>query len=290
MTAVSVAVCGTSGSGKVRTNNEDAFAVADLTRGERVDVTLIRTRVQVGPRGVLLVVSDGMGGEKAGEVASALSVASMCEHLATCGEGEDVAATLCTAVEHANARVVAAAGATERKGMGATITGLFIRGDQAVTAEVGDSRAYVFREGVLTQITKDQTYMQLLLDRGVITPQAVESSQAKNVILQAIGKAPELVIAQRRLALRRNDRLLLCSDGLFNEVSDAAICEVLASTWLLGEACGRLLELANEGGGRDNITVLLAECGGEGLPLPRADEPLGNTLTTIREYAVNGGA
>ena len=286
MSAISLAVCGATGAGKVRTNNEDAFAVSDLTRGERALVSLIRTRVNVGDRGVLLVVSDGMGGEKAGEVASALAITALCEHLAGTAETEDAAARLCAAVEHANARVVAAASDAERKGMGATVTALFISGDHAVTAEVGDSRAYVLREGVLTQITKDQTYMQLLVERGLIAPQAVGSSQAKNVILQAIGKAPQVVVAQRRLALRRGDRLLLCSDGLFNEVPDADLCEVLTSTWLLGEACGRLMEMANDAGGRDNITLLLAECDGEGLPAARDGEPFADTLTTLREFSV----
>src|SRR4051794_5400967 len=117
MSGFFLSVCGATNAGLVRTNNEDAFAVADISSGEFVDVSMIHSRVEVGPRGVLLVVADGMGGEKAGEVAAQMAIESICDHLAN-NAAEDVAAALCAAVEHANLQVSAAAKDTKRKGMG----------------------------------------------------------------------------------------------------------------------------------------------------------------------------
>lgn len=280
-----VAVCGITDVGLARSNNEDAFRVMDLTAAESVEVSE-HTLVELGPRGMLLVVCDGMGGEKAGEVASALAVDVICAHLASSRE-EDPAAALRGAVEHANELVVSAATEPQRRGMGATVIAVLIRGAHAYTAEVGDSRAYVLRGGTLTQITTDQTYVQLLLDQGVLTPETVKGSTAKNVVLQAIGKAPQLVVAQHRLALRNGDRLLLCSDGLSSYVTDAEIGGVLASRVSLDEACADLVALANDRGGHDNITavaVLLSEP----LSPPAPNESVAETVRTLRAFALGG--
>ena len=258
----------------------------DLTTAARVDAHL-QAEVALGPRGMLLVVCDGMGGENAGEVASALAVEVVSTHLAM-SRDEDPAAALRAAVDHANELVVSAADEPGRKGMGTTLVALLIHGEDAFTAEVGDSRAYVLRGGELTQITKDQTYVQLLLDQGLMTLESIKGSVAKNVVLQALGKAPELIVAQRRLGLRGGDRLLVCSDGLSSYVSDAEICAVLTSNDSLHASCAKLVAMANDRGGHDNVTVVAALVS-EALAPPGANDSVSATLTTLRAYAVGEG-
>ena len=280
-----VTVCGISDVGVVRSNNEDAFRVVDLTTAASLD-TPAQSDVAVGPRGMLLLVCDGMGGENAGEVASALAVDVISTHLASSSEKEPAVA-LRAAVDHANELVVAAADEPGKKGMGTTAVAVLIRDGEAYTAEAGDSRAYVLRGGALTQITKDQTYVQLLLDQGLMTPETIKGSLAKNVVLQALGKAPELIVAQRRLALRGGDCILLCSDGLSSFVNDAEICGVLTSNLSVDAGCAKLVAMANERGGHDNVTVVMARVG-EQLPPPGANESVAETLSTLRAYAVGG--
>lgn len=282
-----VAVCGMTDVGIARSNNEDAFRVVDLGTKESLAVGE-HTLVELGPRGMLLVVCDGMGGESAGEIASALAVDVICTHVAAGSRDDDPAADLRTAIDHANELVLGAADDPARQGMGTTAIAVLIRGTDAFTAEVGDSRAYVMRGGALTQITKDQTYVQVLLDQGLLAPDSVKSSVAKNVVLQAVGRAPELVVAQRRLALRNGDKLLLCSDGLSSYVSDEEICGVLLSSVSLDEACTELVALANARGGHDNITVITAHVA-DGMPAAAPNESVAETLTTLRSYALGGG-
>jgi serine/threonine protein phosphatase PrpC len=282
-----IAACGVSDAGTVRSNNEDAYAFVDLTSGEIVDIDAAQRVVEVGPRGALLVVSDGMGGEKAGEVAAALVILAIREHMATNFVGEDPAAALCAAVQDANARVFEAAKEPGREGMGATVTAVLVQGSSAYTAEVGDSRAYLLRQGELFPITKDQTYIQVLIDRGVPVEQIMRST-AKNVILQAIGKTPEVVVAQRRLALRRGDGILVCSDGLHGQVQESEIKEALLLTESFEETTARLAGAANQRGGTDNVTVLLAAIDDDSLRVPLPRETVASTLVTIRQFSVGG--
>lgn len=281
-----IAVSGVTDVGVVRTNNEDAFRVVDLTTAAVVD-TSTQADVDLGPRGMLLLVCDGMGGENAGEVASALAVEVISSHLSSSKE-PDAAAALRAAVDHANELVVAAAGEPGKKGMGTTVIAVVIRDGEVYTAEVGDSRAYVLRSGTLTQITKDQTYVQLLLDQGLMTPETVKGSMAKNVVLQALGKAPELIVAQRRLALRGGDRVLVCSDGLSSFLTEVEICDVLVAHESVHAACANLVAMANERGGKDNVTVVAALVSGL-LPPPGVNESVAEMLSTLRAYAVGEG-
>ena len=282
-----VAVCGMTDVGIARSNNEDAFRVVDLGTKESLAVAE-HTLVELGPRGMLLVVCDGMGGANAGEIASALAVDVVCSHMAAASRAEDPARELRAAVEHANELVLGAADDPGRQGMGTTAIAVLIRGTDAITAEVGDSRAYLLRAGVLTQITKDQTYVQVLLDQGLLAPDSLKSSVAKNVVLQAVGRAQELVVAQRRLALRTGDQLLLCSDGLSSYVTDEEIRGVLVASVSLGEACTNLVALANARGGHDNITVVTVLVA-DGMPAAPPEESVVDTLTTLRDYALGGG-
>jgi PPM family protein phosphatase len=283
-----IAACGVSDPGSVRSNNEDAYALLDLTSGEQVDIDARETGVEVGPRGVLLVVADGMGGEKAGEVAAALVIEAVREHFAASKDGADPAAVLAAAAQHANARVLEAAKVHGREGMGSTLTAVLVKDRYAYTGEVGDSRAYVLRAGDLAPITKDQTYIQVLIDRGAVPLEQIKKSTARNVILQAIGKAPEIVVAQRRLALRQGDVLLLCSDGLHGQVDDSEIRDMLLLTESFEEATARLAAAANQAGGKDNATIVLAAITDDTLPPKGPGETVGSTVETIRQFTVGG--
>ena len=280
-------VSGQTDVGAVRKNNEDALAVVDLSTLEAVELSGSHQLLEIGPRGLLAGGSDGMGGEKAGEVASALCIQAMHESLAAAGADTDAETRLHDAVAHANDRVRAAATEAENKGMGATAIAILLDGKHLWTAEVGDSRAYVFRDGKLEQLSKDQTYIQLLIERGVPDPSVLGASSAKNVILQAVGKLPELVIAQTKLSLRRGDVLLLCSDGLHGLVPDEEIEAVLASN--LEEAVPLLIALAIERGGKDNVTVLLTAMADESLPAPSSEETVAATREVVRPFSFAPG-
>ncbi len=280
-----VFVSGLTDVGCVRTNNEDAFAVVDLGEGEVLDVVGKQTLVETGPRGLLLVVSDGMGGENAGEVASALVLEATREHLVGAAIEDDAPGALREAIEHAHARVSAAAGEPGREGMGATVIAVLVCGSYAFTAEVGDSRAYLLRRGKLAQLSKDQTHVQVLIDQGLLAPEKAKTSSAKSVVLQACGRADGLVVAQRRVALREGDRLLLCSDGLTGHLEDADIAKILGGAVVLDDACAKLVALAKERGGQDNVTVVAAEVGGS-APAVEAGETIDDCVETLRAFTV----
>jgi PPM family protein phosphatase len=262
---IAIQVFGYSNMGRVRTKNEDAFVIADLMQSVPLHAMSKPCTLQVDCRGVLLAVSDGMGGAQAGEVASALTLHVLRTEMPA-GEGGTAEAALIASVEKANQSVWNIAADTGRLGMGATLTAVLIHGSRAYIAEVGDSRAYVLRGNRLVAVTRDQSYAQLLVDAGTLTREQAESFEHKNIIMQAIGTKPSVVVAMNRFTLRRGDRILLCSDGLSSKVSDAELRSVLLTTVSLETACTRLVELANARGGEDNITVVVGDMSGEGLP------------------------
>jgi serine/threonine protein phosphatase PrpC len=279
---VALRVFGRSDVGRVRQNNEDAFVVADLMQSLPIHAMTGPVALGVECRGVLLAVSDGMGGAQAGEVASALTLHCLRSEMPV-GEGGTADAALAASVEKANQRVWQVATETGRTGMGATLTAVLIHGHRAYVAEVGDSRAYVLRGSRFIQITRDQSYAQCLLDAGRITREQVDTFEYKNVILQAIGTEPNVVVALNHFTLRRGDRILLCSDGLSGKVNDEEMRSVLIATASLDAACDQLIELANCRGGNDNITVVLAEMEGEGLPALTGEERV--SLETVQVFS-----
>ncbi len=164
-----------------------------------------------------------------------------------------------------------------KAGMGTTLTGLLLLSSHVIVAQVGDSRAYLWRRGKLTQITHDQSLVNQLLDSGQITPEQAKLFEHSNVILQALGVQEDIEVVLSTEVVRRDDRLLLCSDGLVGVVSDEEIQEVLSTSEKIEEAARRLIDLARAGGGPDNITVIVAQVAGELAPLPEpppADEVL----------------
>jgi serine/threonine protein phosphatase PrpC len=251
--------------GKVRTNNEDAFVVSELTAAPSIHAMASSVVIEVGNRGVLLAVSDGMGGEHAGEVASALALHALRQGMSTV-TATSAEEALRACVERANHEVWTAASVPGRAGMGATLTAVLVVGTNAYIAEIGDSRAYLLRADRLLQLTRDQSLVQKLVDNGALTRAQADTCEYKNVILQAMGVKPDVVVALNRLPLRRGDRFLLCSDGLSGKVSEDEIEAVMVASEALESACTKLIDMALQRGGEDNVTVLLAEVDGESVP------------------------
>ncbi len=279
---VAVHLVGTTDVGLIREHNEDNFICVRLKDDERAPQALLHHAI--ADEGTLLVVCDGMGGAAAGEVASTMAVATLPEVMrsdstaaAPTGTVDDEWAALARklryATEEANRRIfVEQQQNLARAGMGTTMTAALLRGTKAIIAQVGDSRCYVQRKGVLTQVTRDQSLVNQLLETGQITAEQAKYFEHSNVILQALGVQEDVEVQLSRVDLRRGDRMVLCSDGLVGVVSDEEIAAVLGSVNEPGEAARILIELANSGGGPDNITVVVAYFAGTDLPEPAPDD------------------
>lgn len=265
--------------GRVRKTNEDAVLVADMEGGVQcVDGDVLR--FPVGKRGTLLALSDGMGGHRAGDVASALTLSSLHRALADRPSLDNVGAKVIRAVEHANLEVLSAGQDADRRKMGATLTAVFVVGTAAHIAEIGDSRGYLLRSGEIHQLTHDQSFAQVLLDAGATD---VEDSPMRSVLVQAIGQKPDIKVALGMLLLRHRDCLLLCSDGLWGKLSAEEMRDVVLSSPTLDAACDRMVAMANERGGNDNITVLLAGVSGD-VPMAHPDEGIANTFQVLTTF------
>ncbi len=275
--SVFIEVFGRTDVGKQRDHNEDTFLVADLTTGDRTLQPQQRRRI-LSPAGMVLAVCDGMGGASSGEVAAQMASDTLYSELVTPPLATETNALLTTidhALQSANRRIMSAARKDPtRRGMGTTCSVALVQPHHLVTAQVGDSRVYLIREGAILQVTKDQSLLNQLLDTGQISPQDVPNFQHTNVILQALGVVETVVAEYRRVELRQRDRILVCSDGLTGPVGDDAILNVVRSNEDLVAACKQLTDLANQGGGPDNITVVLAEVRGPGLPAPDPTVPM----------------
>ena len=155
--------------------------------------------------------------------------------------------------------------------MGATLTAMLVHDGYAYIAEIGDSRAYLLRGGRFAQLTRDQSYVQQLVDQGALTREQATASNYKNFILQAVGLRPEVTVAMSRVQLRKRDRFLLCSDGLSNMLPDRDMHAML-ERGTVDAACATLVDAANARGGEDNITAVLVDVGGEDVPVATAGE------------------
>ncbi|AUX41837.1 protein phosphatase [Sorangium cellulosum] len=278
---ITVRACGVTDVGRVRKNNEDTLLIAHLSSVAKTAPPAHAVTFEAAYP-VLLAVSDGMGGAAAGEIASALVVESLRRAMATARGNWDDATRV--AVERANREVWQASHQPGRHGMGATLTAVCVHGPEAHIAEVGDSRAYLIRSGHIRQITHDQSFVQVLLDAGMIQPEDAEQHPMRSMLLQAMGLDPDVKASVARLELRRNDRLLLCSDGLSNKLSADDMLAVIEQGPSLEAACERLIALANQRGGEDNITAIVAELNGEGLMPPMRGEKVTQTLHTVTEF------
>ena len=239
--------------GRKRKHNEDAYLV-DAERG-------------------LFVVADGMGGHAAGEVASRITVESMQEFIATSddttesswpfGHGNRASSSgnrLTAAVERANEKVMrAVANRPELKGMGTTVVAALVDGERATLVHVGDSRAYLFRDGELRRLTDDHSWVQEQVNAGILSEDEAKSHPLKNVVTRALGGSPHVSVDLIEVPLRAGDRFLLCSDGLTGMVADDEIHGFLLTETVAEVVVRKLVDLANERGGVDNITSIVID-------------------------------
>ena len=254
-----------SHTGKVRRTNEDAFL----------------------DQPPLFVVADGMGGARAGELASRLAVDTFRELEPVEGEtGED---RLRRTILESNRRVLERAkDDPATAGMGSTVTAALVTGDQVVLGHVGDSRAYLLRDGALQQLSHDHSLVAELERAGRLTREEAAVHPQRSVITRALGAGPELDVDTSVVALREGDVLLLCSDGLSGLVGDLAIANLLGGGGSLADGVRRLVRAANDAGGDDNVTAVAFRIGGDAgelAPPPAAAAPdvsdpdLSDTLT-----------
>lgn len=275
--SIQVDVFGKTDLGQTRDHNEDTFIVADLTRDKASLLPEVRHH-DIGDRGSLFMVADGMGGAAAGELASAMAADLVHSHLASAWRDdpdnslEQFALRLREALEIANRRIHSYAGQRpEVKGMGTTATAAGVLGTHLIMAQVGDSRAYLIRNGEAVQLTRDQSLTQRLVDAGEMTEEEAERSERRNIILQALGPEPNVVIELTIQELRLNDVLVLCSDGLTGTVKGDEIAKVVTAHPEPADACSELISMANDRGGPDNITVAIARFTGDALKAPGRD-------------------
>lgn len=233
---------GLTDPGMIRTENEDS----------------IGTRPEAG----LAVLADGMGGHQAGEVASKLAVETIIKYLTdtyAADRKESPAKRVSEAIRRANATIFDTAHKHEEyAGMGSTIVTVMFRNGELVVGHVGDSRLYRLRQGKLEQMTEDHSVIQELVNRGLFTHEEARASVGKNLVTRALGVDAEVLIDVNAVPLEANDLYLLCSDGLNDVVSDEDITRILtASSENLYTAAFKLVTLANQRGGPDNISVIL---------------------------------
>jgi protein phosphatase len=244
---------GVTSVGRKRTNNEDAFAIVDAHQ--------------------LFVVADGMGGHSAGEVAAQLAVQHILAFFEEHGKDEDTtwpfpyddrfsfpANKLRTAIALANERIQAYAGEhPESRGMGTTVVAALSSGDRLVISHVGDSRAYLLRDGSLRGLTADHSWVSEQVRMGFLKEAEAANHPLRNVITKALGTREQAEADLQEVEILVGDRLLLCSDGLNSMATDAEIEAVLIKKPAIEKACHALVDLANDKGGEDNITVVLID-------------------------------
>jgi len=233
--------------GRVRSSNEDHYGIFE----------------NLG----LYVVADGIGGHAAGEVASVMAVdtiryafeAGLTDRTRSTRTPFDPARRLVAAIEDANTRIFDAGQQDPSlSGMGTTVAAVWIDGDTARIAHVGDSRVYLFRERAYKQITADHSFVNDSLSRGLMTPDEAATHPMKHVLVRALGTGPSVEVDVTTVALAQDDLFLLCSDGLSNLVSPSDLLAALGSPSAdLKAQCQHLIDLANKFGGIDNITAVL---------------------------------
>ena len=210
----------------------------------------------------LLLLCDGMGGHNAGDVASEMAIFDVGKAWEKTEKMVPVQAEewLKIAIESANNRIVEVSKEyIDLEGMGTTIVAIAVLGQKALVAHVGDSRAYQVDDGKLIPITKDHSFVQELLDRHIITAEEAQNHPQKNIVTQSVGVNDAIKIDTHWVSLQEGERLLLCSDGLTDMLTDEEITPLLNQETDLNQAAEALIQAANQAGGKDNISVILAE-------------------------------
>jgi protein phosphatase len=260
-------------TGKVRSNNEDHYFVARVGRSLHTVVTNLPEGdfpARFDAEGYVLVVADGMGGAAGGEVASRLAISTLVNTILEVPDwimklDEDNARRIMDRWSHYYRKIDQALTDHAQKdpdltGMGTTMTVAYSVDSDLCIAHVGDSRFYLFRNGRLQQLTRDHTQAQALIDAGLLRRDDVATGRLKHVLIHALGVGdPSFDVEMQRLRLEVGDRILLCSDGLTDMVDDEAIAGILSQPHEPQRLCANLVDAALERGGRDNVTVIVAE-------------------------------
>lgn len=285
-----------SDAGAVRSLDEDSIVVIDYCASYESDRL----------RKIFAIVADGVGGYSKGEVASYMATKTISEHvvplfLKKIVDGEEYEETLQKSFRKTNELIMDyALNHPECMNMGTTASAVIIDGKHIYVGHVGDTRVYVISEDGITQITKDHSLVQQLVDEGKITIEEARNHPQKNVITRAIGVGSNLEVDVFPRALKDKDYVLLCCDGLVNEVKDEEMMTMVTGSGTLRDTCNKLVDLANERGGRDNISVIaigpikIPELGvkpeeDKTQPMAKALEPPARPTSTYSEWCIDCG-
>jgi serine/threonine protein phosphatase PrpC len=257
-------IFGVTNVGLIRHDNQDAFLIANLETGDIATMSA-PSLVSVHTAPFILVVADGVGGAASGALASSIATDEILRelhrwwHKVPKRTPESIEAALKRGVDTANRAIFQKASESpEHHGMGTTTTLALVLDSEAYIAQVGDSRAYLVRKGTARQLTKDQSFVQRLIDAGRMTAKEAAQSEHRNIILQALGPEEKVVTDFYRVKLENEDYLVLCSDGLSNQVSNEEIGRITRGVGRPQEICDALVEEAMHTGAPDNVTVVTA--------------------------------
>lgn len=250
----SVEYCALTDTGRTRSNNEDSVAVDEATG--------------------VVVLADGMGGYNAGEIASGMATSFIKAELgrwlaqaAPSASDADVKRAMDICVDNANRAIFDAANANPQyAGMGTTLVVGVFRERRLLLGHVGDSRGYRLRNGRLQQLTRDHSLLQEQVDAGLLTPEQAAQSTNRNLVTRAVGVEDTVLLETVLHDVQAGDLYLLCSDGLSDMIDDEAITQLIQGADALDEAAGALVDAANDAGGKDNISVVLARVRGQASP------------------------
>ncbi len=262
---------GRTDTGKVRADNEDQFLIAALHKVVQIHGTSIpdsyRRHLDSGARALLLLVADGVGGLASGDEASSLTLDAVMDYVTNSMRcfykldeqiPHELLHELASSVQRSHAAVLSRAGErADPVGMATTLTMAHVLWPRVYVVQIGDSRCYHYHAGRVTQVTRDQTLVQDLVDRGALAPDEAAGSPLSSVLSQAIGGHEEVMPVFSKIELQRQDALVLCTDGLTGHLSDAEIADHLRRTEGAAAACDSLIEAALAAGGKDNVTVVV---------------------------------
>jgi serine/threonine protein phosphatase PrpC len=257
-------IYGTTNVGLIRADNQDAFLIANLETGD-IATTSAPSVISVHTAPFIMIVADGVGGAASGALASSIATETILGELHRWWRKvpkrtpESVEAALKRGIDAANREIFqTATTAPEHHGMGTTATLALVIDGEAFIAQVGDSRAYLIRKGTAKQLTKDQSFVQRLIDAGRMTAKEAAQSEHRNIILQALGPEEKVVTDFYRVKLENDDAMVLCSDGLSNQVSNEEIARIARGSAKPQDICNALIEEALHTGAPDNVTVITA--------------------------------
>lgn len=278
-----VDIVGMTDVGCVRTSNEDCFVIQPLA-GQVSKLNTERLTHRCEESDLFVAVSDGMGGAAAGEVASSTALKTIAEvlfdkaeTLRTCSV-EELVDTVEEAIQMANKSIFEAAQANKaQKGMGATMTAIFLRDNIAFCFQIGDSRAYVLRGDRFAKITRDQSFVGHLVEMGTITEEQAARHPQRNVILQAMGSADKLKVDVSFLPVCQDDLFVLCTDGLYSELDakelEEKVKDLDENGYNLAHKVNVLIDAAKSSGGHDNVTVVGLQFNGGFPPREPGEDP-----------------